>query len=186
MSADRDRVRSSWQRGIWLAAALITLLVAYQLSLPSKTPDLPADLQFDVRVEGLTPVRSGQLDHELANAYPQTRLRLILEPRSLALAELDFGLYRQLDGQRFELLEPGSRITLETHRGSAVFTAKASDLLGTQQGTYPILLVASRRGQLPAKNALDSASDVEALFHDPAFRAHRLELTLLRPPDDEP
>lgn len=170
----------------WLAAAALaaSLLLAVGYSVLHR-PGLPAGLEYQVTASGIARERSAGPAAGPVEAYPETRVRLVIEPQGEALAEVDFGIYRER-GPSLERLTPGGPLTLEIRRGAAVLTGPASSLVGDRPGTYDLYLVVARPGDLPAEHGLEPGADREAVLEDGGRRrAYSVRLHLLAPPTSE-
>jgi len=155
----------------WLPAAALAaaLLAAIGISLvgPSR---LPGGLEYDVTAQGLARERSADRPGAF-EAYPETRVRIAVEPRGEAEAGVEIGLYREKD-DRLERVP----VRVEMDRGAAVLTGTASALVGTAPGPHDLWIVVARPGDLP------SAGDPRKLLEDQErWRAYPLRLTLLTP-----
>lgn len=167
-----------WLPAAALAASLI-LAIGYSVL---NTPSLPTGLAYEVTAGGIARDRSTERPTGIVEAFPDTRVRLAVEPRGDALADVAFGIYLER-GDRLERLATGGRIALETRRGAAVLTAPASALVGERPGTYGLYLVVARPGDLPDGYDLKPGVDREAILEDGGRRlAYPVRLTLLAPP----
>jgi len=166
----------------WLPAAALAagLLAAIGISLlgPSR---LPAGLAYDVTARGLARERSTDPAAGAFEAYPETRVRIEVEPRGEAEADVELGLYREGPG-RLEHIP----VRVEMDRGAASLTAAASALVGTVPGPHDLWVVASRPGDLPATVRKDPGADSRTLLEDEGRRrVYPLRLMLLASPSPE-
>jgi hypothetical protein len=177
--------RSPVRRWLPAAALAASLVLAIGYSVWN-TPSLPAGLSYEVTAAGIARDRSAGKTAEALEAFPGTRVRLVVEPRGEALADVGFGVYRER-GRRLErLATSGGGLSLEVRRGAAVLTAPASALVGDRPGTYDLYLVVARPGDLPAGYDVTTETDREALLEDDGRRlAYPVRLTLLAPPPSE-
>jgi len=168
------------------AAALLALAAlgsfGYHWLSPDRAPavanPIPPGLEFDVRVEGLSVVRSSP---GTTTALPGTTIRITVEPRQDAAAGLEFGIYTLRSGSA-RRLAPSAGLRLETARGAAVFTATAERLVGDAPGTHELFLVAAREGALPEAVTLYPDRPVDELLAAASGgRVYRRTLTLLHP-----
>lgn len=143
-----------WKPVVGLAATLIVAIgVGYLLSGRAPAP-LPAGLAFDVVASGLAESRgeTAPAVDSVVVAYPGTRVRLELTPRSVAVAGLDFGLFRVRAGKLERLAPSGAvdaRVDLQVERGVATLSGRASELVGSEPGHRTLYVVVARQGDLP-------------------------------------
>ncbi len=148
----------------WLAAAAllaVALGLGWYLTGSSAPADLPATLTFDVSLELLAEVRGGSDTGDTGTAFADTPVRIVVEPEDVAVAELEFGLYRRR-GAVVERLTDG--IDVELRRGTAVFTATAGRLASAESspsrpGPQELLIAIARTGRLPPSLTLGAGED---------------------------
>ncbi len=190
--------RRQWWAASAAAAAVCLLALGLYLGQPSEPREVPA---FDVSVELLAEVRSAaparpgtdpetvpgttrEVPGTTREVYADTPVRIVMEPTEDAVAGLEFGLYIRRDKgpeRRLEHLAPGAGFSLETHRGTAVFAAAASRLLGTTPGSYELFVVAANR--LPATVEITPGSEPQtSLAAATGGRIYLREITLLPDP----
>lgn len=153
----RPRRLSRWLPAVAALAAGL-LIAVWTLRSPA---GLPSRLAYDVTVRGLASERSTGPREEPAagiRAYPDTPVRLEVSPRGAAEAEVDFGLYRVLEG-RLERIVPGPALGVESERGAVRFRGLARDLVGSRPGARVLYLVAAREGDLPEGRLLEPEED---------------------------
>ena len=169
---------------VQVAAALaVALSLAWFMSLPEP---LPANLAYEVQIEGLTAVRSSVAVEapRQVDAYPDTRIRITASPQPDAVRQVEFGLYRAAGSslERLELVEAtpadGSLGAgrLEIVRGAAVVTARAGDLAPTAATRVKLFLVAARPGDLPRRLEVGSSSAAQVLEQGDRRQAYPLEI----------
>ncbi|MEM7585778.1 MAG: hypothetical protein AAF560_20480 [Acidobacteriota bacterium] len=134
-----------WAAPLAMAAGLV-LAVGLYLAQPRTPSELP---RYDVTVEMLSTVRSAEPAEPdgpdvVYRAYPDTSVRIVMEPSEHGAADVELGLYVRRDRQ-LERLSPGAGLSVTTHRGTAVFEAPASRLVGTVPGSYELFAVAASR-----------------------------------------
>ena len=162
-------------RVLAMAAALTfaVLGAVFMLRQPS-LETLPDGFEYGISATGLAEVRSTTTD-EVLQALPQTVVRLTAAPVGPTISDLEFNLYREEQG-RLSKLSPHRQLELETHRGTATFSAKAQFLVGEQPGTYTLRIAISRPGAAPSDGVSLAELDREP---DPAVLWLRQELVLL-------
>lgn len=179
-----------------LAAASLLALGAYVLSQGgglisgdglespiASSVQLPADMEFDVGLEMLAETRSGDSESNSGDAYARTRVRIVIEPQEQAQAGLEFGLYRER-GEVLERLLPGEEIRLETGRGTAVFEAPASALVGPEPGARDLLVAVAAVGNLPTALRLPAGEKaVTALVTRAGAKVYRRTIRVLEEPE---
>ncbi|ANM29801.1 hypothetical protein ABI59_09750 [Acidobacteria bacterium Mor1] len=140
--------------------ALIWLRPVPDLGAPGEASSFRPATTYEVRIQGASEIRSETTE---SMAYPETRLRVWVEPADRSGGAVRFALYREESGalrrvQRSELLE--ERI----ERGAALFEARAETLLGSHPGRKSLFVVVAEPGAtLPEKVALDGLPPVSRL-----------------------
>ena len=147
------------RRWLPMAAAAALVLLALVWLRPVPDPNEAASFRpattYEVRIQGASEIRS---DTTESVAYPETRLRVWVEPIDRSGGPVQFALYREDSGvlrriQRSDLL--AERI----ERGAALFEARAAALLGSQPGRRSLFIVVSApEAPLPETVALDGLS----------------------------
>ncbi|MCB1033538.1 MAG: hypothetical protein KDD47_06860 [Acidobacteria bacterium] len=131
-----------------LAAAVLLFAVIAPLLGPK---DLPQGLEFELRAEGLASVRGEgavTAGSEPIQAYPDTQVRVELEPVGDARSDLEVSLFRR-SGIRLERLSVEAPLTLEVVRGRALLEGPAATLAGSSAGPIELFFVVHRRGDVP-------------------------------------
>lgn len=177
------RVVRRWAAAAALAAAALVATVGLRLFVP---PRLPEDLRYEVTAHGLAERRAPGAAATRLAAYPQTRVRVVVEPKGVSEAEVEFGLYRAAGGS-LERLPAGEDVRLTARRGAAELSGAAAALAGgPPPGVYDLYLVVARPGDLPRRVRLDAGDDPLArLARGGRRRVHPLRLELLSPPSLE-
>lgn len=147
---------------------------------PASFAPLPADLEYDVRVEGLATDRSHA--DELF-AHPATPVRIVVEPRQDAFAGLEFGVYR-LEGSTLVRLVTGDSLTVTAGRGAATLSAPAARLVGPRPGRRDFFVVIARAGALPPGGELRERPAADWLAAATGGRVYRRSLTILQTRSD--
>jgi hypothetical protein len=139
--------RRSWLPFLTAAALAAVLVVPIaRFMIGREASMLPADLEYEVRIEALADVRSVA---DTSRALPDTRVRIVIEPNRDASARLEYGLYRRTP-EGLERLTPGAGLDLETHRGSVVFTTRADSLVDAEPGDHEFVIAVAPEGTLPS------------------------------------
>lgn len=147
-------VSRRWMMGL---AAAVVLGVGLTWSLIP--PDgIPQGLSYNVGCTGLATTRAGEVATGAVEGYPDTPIRIALVPRSNATAGLAHGLY-QIDRGRLRRLDVGDQIKLQTDRGTAIFTARAADLVGASPGVHAVIIAVAQPDDLPDVVPLDAEQD---------------------------
>lgn len=169
----------SWLPLLAAAALAVVLVVPIARFLIGQERSIvPADLEFEVRLQALADVRSAA---DTSSAFPDTRVRIVLEPIRDAESRLEFGLYRRT-GAGLERLAPGAGLGVEIHRGSVVFTTRADSLVDSEPGEHEFFIAVAPEGKLPSTVAHDPtrpASEVLGALSE--VLVYRRILTVLDP-----
>ena len=151
------------------AAAMLATALSYPLLRP---PTLPAQVDYQVSLTGLAAERSASEARELVHAFPETRIRISVEPVGVSVDGLEIGLYRQRE-LRLQRLIPDDHLRLETYRGAGLFEAAAEDLVGLEHGIHSLYVVVAKRGDLPPEVVLKPGEDPqEAIEKNSRRRAY--------------
>lgn len=150
--------------GQWAAAAVLAAGLATALVWTSTRPEpLPAGLAYEVQGSGLATTRSASTTSPVIKAFPETLVRIVVTPADTAEKDVIFALYRR-QGERVELLPTGTDLRLRVDRGSAVFEARAQDLVGRLFGEHSLYVVVARPGDLPPSQITASDEPIEPLL----------------------
>lgn len=175
LDASPRRGRGGWRlASIALAAA--SILLAVWLGLRPGTAPIPA---FDVHVEGLALERGGPGG---ATAFPDTRVRVHVDPAGDAVAGLSYDAYR-LEGNALARVVD---LAVEAPRGHAVLSAPAIRLVGDAPGPREFFVVVSRRASLPDRIDFGSAGPAAALAGASGGNVYPVTLTIVRTTDGAP
>jgi hypothetical protein len=171
--------RSPWMKvAAALLAAAATFAIAALLFLGRARP-LP---EFSIRVEGLAAMRGVPGE---ARAYAGERVRIVVEPRGEAVANLTFAAYR-LDTVGLTRLDAPREIAIEISRGSASLTAEAERLVGRAEGTRPFFVVVTDRAALPDHVHAREDGAESALAQAAGGRVYRVPLTIVASTEGAP
>ncbi|MCB1055031.1 MAG: hypothetical protein KDD11_05910 [Acidobacteria bacterium] len=157
--------RAGWGGwGRWAATAVLAAGLATVLVWTTMGPTaLPTGLAYQVQGTGLAETRSVQAASPVLKALPDTLVRIVVTPVDVAEKDVKFALFRRR-GELVELLPTGSDIRLRVDRGTAVFEARAEDLVGRDVGEHTLYVVVARPGDLPAPSLTISDESIESLL----------------------
>lgn len=151
-----------------LAASLALAVGGWWLAgRPQSASPLLGPDAYQVTVEGLAALRSSpgaggppsaaSVPPETRAVLPETRVRVRVEPRAVAAAGVEIGLYRRR-GDRLERLPVAGPVTRIESRGAAELTAPAAALVGPEPGERSFYVVAVA-GALPPELRLAGAGE---------------------------
>ncbi len=167
--------RRFWQPLVAAAAAvLLVVTLSWLVWQPTSSP--PA---YQVSLEALTDRRDAATPGLTAEAYVDSRVKITATVTEDAIDGVEVGLYRQL-GQQLERLPIGDRLKIEQRRGVVVFSALASDLVGSELGVYEVFVGIAWRAELPVEIKLEPGDDpAKVLAAGGKRQVHQLTLRLL-------
>ncbi len=168
----------------WLVGTAVSLLLG--ILLWSRFPSgLPEGVIYEVKGRGLAWSRAEQAVPGPIRAYPDSSVRIDVNPVAGRIKRFDFGLYRR----RGDLIEPipiGQKLELETDRGRATFTGLAIDLVSAEPGRYDIYVVIARSGWLPGKKRIEPGEAPEVVLSTgPRKIVYPLSIELLPVPNPQ-
>ena len=130
---------------------------------------------FEIVVEGEADVRG---EPGTARSLPGGTVRVHVEPRGEAQADVRFGAYR-LEGDVLVPLREPEDVQVEIARGAAVLTARAERLVGELPGTRPFFVAVSGARGVPVRRLEVATEGPEAtLRRAGAGQAYRVYLTI--------
>jgi hypothetical protein len=163
-------------RAAWAAAAAASLVLGVRL-LPHGT-GAPLDLRYEVAVRGAALSRGVSAPSGAARAFASTIVRVEAAPEATGSPAVEVGLYRVQAG-RLERLMPSAAVHVDEDRGTAVFAARAGDLVEPTAGVHDLYVVVGPRGALPPNLATAPADPTTFLSDGGRCRAYRRTLELL-------
>jgi len=147
---------SATQSGGWwrvAAAALLAIalgLVGFTLLDRSREAGPPESVvavlstEFEINVEGLATTRG---EKGISEAYPGTRVRILVEDSSGGSGAFEVGIYRST-GNRLDRVIRG--LNEERYQGAGVVVGTARDIVGTDEaGTHSFYIVVGAPEGLP-------------------------------------
>lgn len=175
-TADRRRRLTPWISAAAVAAAIVLALLTF---LP-RQHGLPAGLAYDVGARGLAETReTGEARSEI-QVYPDTPLRVFVQPRGESPAGVSFSLYRSAGGALERVRRP-EEVRLTSDRGSASFEGPAARVLATRTpGVHHLYVVAWAGDEPPDRLELAPGQDPAGALRDSGRLVYPVTVTLLR------
>lgn len=172
----------------WVGAAAAAVLVLSLLPL-LRQPGLPPGTEYTVEIQGLAETRtSGPFEGpapSTVEAYPDTRVRIRVEPRGEALDEVELSLYR-LEPPRLERLALEAPLRTRMLRGTALIEGPARAFVGEALENVTLFIVAHHPGDAPPATLRIADEDpADLLSRGSARRAYPWTIRLLAPPRGE-
>lgn len=151
----------SWRLAAALVAGLVVAAGAYHLTSGARDQvavERLAELEYQVTIEGLAEVRSPAGSTGGARAYPETVVRLRIEPAQTPVDRVEFGIYRLAEND-LERVPAAPPVELTVVRGSAELVAPAAALVGDHAGARVIYIAVAAAGGLADRVSVEDGRE---------------------------